>query len=237
MQRRSLIISAAVAAATPAIAQAQAADAESLAERLLDAIGGRAAWAAAHNSRNDSQQNRVTEPTVVRAVITLDFRAPRFRIDTTGPGLQLARAVDGERHWRRTRAGVVEPYPADLLEEERRWYAGHVYRTLHRIAARDAAITLQRPQADRLEVFERGARIAWFRLDARGEPYHFGAHGDEAGTLCGPWAFEASGLDAGRGIRHPVWTANRDGTWRAWLRALEVNVAMPQALLDRPPPG
>jgi hypothetical protein len=185
LQRRSMMTATTL---LPWLVQAKPpdSDADAQAERLLAAIGGRAAWAAAHNTRNDSQQNRAAEPTVVRAVITLDFRAPRFRIDTVGAGLNLARAVDGDHHWRRTRAGTIELYPADLLREDRQWYAGHVYRTLHRIAARDAAITLHKPQADRLEVFEAGARIAWLQLDARGETYRFGAHADENGTLCGP---------------------------------------------------
>jgi hypothetical protein len=198
------------------------------AERLLQAVGGRAAWAAARNTRNDSQQNRNVEPVVVRAVITMDFDAPRFRIDTTGPGLLLARVVDGERHWRRTRAGNVEPIAAEPLAEDRRWYAGHVYRTLHRIATGDARLAVHSPRPSRLEVHEAGARLAWYELDSRGEPYRFGAHDDDIGAICGPWDFEAGG------IRHPLWTARPDGTWRATLRALEINVEMPASLLAWP---
>lgn len=227
--RRHLIrVMSLAAASMPAVVWPASADAMALAERMLAALGGREAWARVRTTRNDSQQNRAAEPTVVRAVITMDFVAPRLRIDTTAPGLVLARVLDHDRHWRRTRDGRVVPWPEEVLAEERRWYAAQVYRTVHRIAANDPALSLRRAQDNQLEVIEGGARLAWYRLDARGEPYAFGAHADEVGTVCGPWEHEAGG------IRHPVWTARPDGTWRALLKLLEVNVPLTPELLARP---
>jgi hypothetical protein len=204
-------------------------------ESLLTAVGGRDAWAALTGTRNDSQQNRIDEPTVVRAVVNIDFMPPsqtRVRIDTHAPGLRLARAIDGERHWRLARDGTVGPIPEATLQQDRRWVAGHVYRTLHRLAARDPALTVGTGggsgAAWRLEVFEAGQRLAWFDLDARGEPFAFGAHDDVQGSLCGPWAFEV------QGIRHPVWVAQRDGSWRAWLRELELNPVWPAGFFSEP---
>lgn len=236
---------AGVASSAPAPAAASAASAPTAAaaedrlESLLAAVGGRAAWAALAGTRNDSQQNRIDEPTVVRAVVGIDFRRPRVRIDTRAPGLRLARALDGDRHWRLARDGAVGPIPEATLQQDRRWYAGHVYRTLHRLAARDPALTVggggdgagsDRDGAARrrLEVFEAGQRLAWFDLDRRGEPFAFGAHDDAVGALCGPWAFEV------QGIRHPVWVAQRDGSWRAWLRELELNPAWPPGFFSEP---
>lgn len=217
----------------PAASPITAADAEAQRrlEALLEAVGGRTRWAALTHTRNDSQQNRLDEPTVVRAVITMDFTRPRWRIDTTAPGLRIARAVDGERHWRLSRAGVVEPMPAATLAEDRRWYAAHVYRTLHRLAMADPALAPRAVGARRLEVHEAGAggaRLAWFELDARGVPVLFGAHDDDEGTLSGPWDMVADG------VRHPVWTARRDGSWRAWLRELVPNPPLPSDLFDAP---
>jgi len=216
------IFSASSPAATPA------ADAGILADRMLAAIGGRAAWAALRNTVNDSLQFRLEEPTVVRAVIRMDFTQPRFRIDTTAPGLALARVVDGERHWRLSRAGAIEDVPSEVLADDRRWYAGHVYRTIHRIAARDPALRLAVNGAGRLEVHEGGSRIAWFALDVRGEPYAFGAHDDDVGSITGPWSFVRDG------IHHPTWVARPDGSWRAAVQALEVNVELDEAAFARP---
>jgi hypothetical protein len=201
---------------------------ETLAERMLAALGGRAAWAAASNTRNDSQQNRAGDPPVVRSVITMDFARPRFRIETTGPGLHLVRVIDGERSWRKTREGRIEAVPPELLADELRWYAGHVYRTIHRVARRDPALSLSVGQDGRLQVHEGNARIAWFKLDVRGEPYAFGAHADDVGTLSGPWDFEQDGL------RQPMWVSNPDGTWRAMVKSLAVNVPLDAALFARP---
>lgn len=225
--RRLLLASLPAGLSRPSISAA----AEDRLESLLAAVGGRAAWAALTGTRNDSQQNRVDEPTVVRAVIHIDFTRPRVRIDTRAPGLRLARALDGERHWRLARDGTLGPIPEAVLRDDRRWYAGHVYRTLHRLAARDPALSVRDAAPRRLEVFEAGQRLAWFDLDSRGEPYVFGAHDDTQGAIFGPWAFEV------QGVRHPVWVAQRDGSWRAWLRELELNPMWPPHLFSEPGPA
>jgi hypothetical protein len=219
------LLAAASTAANPA------AEAEVLADRMLVALGGRTAWASLRNTLNDSLQFRLEEPTVVRAVIRMDFTRPRFRIDTTAPGLTLARVVDWERHWRLNRAGVIEDVPADVLADDRRWYAGHVYRTIHRVAARDPALRLAVGAGGRLEVHEGRSRIAWFALDARGEPFAFGAHDDEVGSITGPWNFVRGG------IHHPAWVARPDGSWRAAVQALEINVELDDADFARPAGG
>ena len=123
-----------------ATSSAAAADAEALAERMLAALGGRAAWAATTNTVNDSQQNWDGEPPLLRVVITMDFERPRLRIETRGEKLHLIRVIDGERDWRMTREGTIAPVSAETLAIDRRFYQGHVYRTLHRIAKRDPAI-------------------------------------------------------------------------------------------------
>lgn len=200
---------------------------EQMADRLLGAIGGRARWAAVTNTVNDSQQNLVDDPTVLRVVITMDFTRPRFRIDTTGPNLKVVRVIDGPRSWMLTRAGVVQNVPDDLMKTDMQWYAGHVYRTLHRMAARDAALSLSINSQRRLEVHENGARILWFALDARGEPYAFGAHANDAGTASGPWEFIHNG------IHHPLWVSSPDGTWRAMIKTLAVNVPLTDEMFAR----
>jgi hypothetical protein len=212
--------------ALPTAARADAA--EAAVERMLQALGGRAAWARVTNTVNDSQQNRLVEPAVVRAVITMDFERPRVRIETTAPGLHVARAIDGQRHWRRNRAGELGPIPDDVLADDRRFIAGHVYRTLARLARRDPALRVGLGTDGRIEVRESGARIAWYLLDVRGEPYRYGAHDDDTGSLFGPWD------QVSDGIHHPAWVASPDGSWRAMLKVLQVNVPLDDAMFARP---
>lgn len=215
-----------------AVAPARADEAAAaLTEKMFATIGGRAAWAAARSTINVSTQHRAEEPTTVRVTITIDFVQPRFRIETQGRDLHLVRGVDGERHWRLTRAGTIEPLPEAMLQEDRRWHAAHIYRTLHRIAARDPALALKVDAAGRLEVREGQQRLIWLALDARGEPFAFGAHDDEAGTVFGPWLPNAAGLP------HPAWVTRPDGRWRAVLERLVVNPELQPDWFARPEAG
>ena len=198
------------------------------ADRMLETLGGRKAWAELRNTINGSVQNRAGEPTVVYAVITMDFQKPRFRIETTARDLHLIRVINGDESWRLRRSGNIEDVPKQLFEDEQRWYNAHLYRTLHRIAARDPAIRLGLDDQERLEVFAGDERILWFRLDAKGEPYAFGAYDDDVGSLSGPWTFERDG------IRHPTWVSSSDGTWRAAVKALSVNVPLQDHMFARP---
>jgi hypothetical protein len=68
----------------------------------------------------------------------------------------------------------------------------------------------------------------WFKLDAKGEPYGFGTYEDDVGSLSGPWDVIREG------IHHPRWTSNPDGTWRAALKALEINVPLHESMFTRP---
>ena len=199
-----------------------------VADQMLEALGGRKAWAELRNTVNGSVQNRAGEPTVVYAVITMDFQKPRFRIETTARDLHLIRVINGDESWRLRRSGHVEDVPNELFEDELRWYNAHLYRTIHRIAARDPALRLGLDDQERLQVFASGERILWFRLDAKGEPYAFGAYDDDVGSLSGPWTFEQDG------IRHPTWVSSSDGTWRAAVKALSVNVPLHDHMFARP---
>jgi hypothetical protein len=218
-------MAAAVFAAEP---QPDKPRAEVQAERMLAALGGRDAWAHLTNLINDSEQRRTNEPTVVRTVITLDLTRPRFRIETSAPQLHLIRVIDGERDWRLARTGAIEAVPAETRACDLQWYAGHVYRTIHRIAKRDAALRLETDAQGRLLVLERGSRIAWFKLDERHEPYAYGAHQDDAGSLAGPWVMQSAG------IKHPAWTTLADGSFRSQLISLDVNTTLSDAQFARP---
>ena len=209
-------------------ADAQNSDATLLAEKMLERLGGRANWAELKNTINGSQQNRVNEPTAVYAVITMDFERPRFRIETTAQDLHLIRVINGENSWRLRRSGNIEDVPEHLLESDLNWYRAHRYRTIHLVAARDPELSLDMGSENCLEVFANNKRILWFKLDAKGEPYAFGAWEDDQGSLSGPWDFVKDG------IHHPRWVSSKDGTWRAAVKALEINVPLQNSLFSRP---
>src|SRR5690349_19594847 len=174
---RAYLLAAALLLAAPCIEAAT--DPEQVAERMLASLGGRDAWARAKNTVNDSRQDWDGDPSELRVVITMDFERPRLRIETWGKDLHLIRVVDGDAHWRQSRDGQIGPISDNVLEIDRKFWQGHVYRTLHRLAVRDPALRLAMGKEERLEVHEGGKRIAWYALDRRGQPYLYGAHEDE----------------------------------------------------------
>ena len=210
----------------PAPAAETMSEADSMADHLLLAIGGRPAWAAVTSTIVYSDQYRQGDGAPVGAVSTLDYGQSRLRIDTTGPSLQQIRIIDseGDRSWRLDSRGQLEKIAEDPLARDLRRYTGHVYRTLHRIALRDPQIRLATGRKGTLEVIEGSTRIAWYALDARGEPYAMGANDDNLGVICGPWELEK------RGIRYPMWVSRPDGSWRATLKSLAVNVKINEDL-------
>lgn len=213
-----------------AFAAAPMGEADIQAERLLWAVGSRPAWASLTNTVFYSQQYRRDDPTDVGAVITIDYRQPRLRIDTTGRDVQQVRLIDsdGDRNWRFDRQGRAEKVREDPLAQDLRRYTAHVYWTLQRIAVRDSKLRLAVGRNGSLEVYEGTARIAWYLLDARGEPYAMGAYNDNVGVICGPWEVEQ------RGIRYPAWVSRPDGSWRAALKSVAVNVQMDEKLFTQP---
>lgn len=166
---------------------------DAMAERMLERLGGKAVWASLKNTVNGSVQYRVEAPTEVYSVITMDFERPRLRIDTIAADLNLIRVINGTESWRISWTGLVEDLPESSFEADTKWYQAHIYRTLHRIANDDPALTFKQADTNLLEVHEGETRLIWFRLTSDAEPYAFGFWDDDQGSLCGPWSVERGG--------------------------------------------
>ncbi len=198
-----------------------------LVDKMLERLGGKTAWANIKNTVNGSMQYRAQGPFEVYSVITMDFTKPRFRIDTTATDVNLTRVINGEYSWRISWSGKVEDLPENSYELDMKWYAAHIYRTIHRLASDDPSLTV-REKENYLEVFEEDKRIIWFKLASTAEPYAFGFWDDDKGSLSGPWNIDKNG------IKHPAWVSSHDGTWRAAVRMLEINVPLHESLFARP---
>lgn len=207
-------------------AAATVSEADLLAEHLLWAVGGRSAWTSVTSTIVYSDQYRQHDGAAVGAVSTTDYEQSRLRIDTTRRSLPQVRIIDseGDRSWRVDQQGRLEKVAEDPLARDLRRYTGHVYQTLQRIAIRDPKLRLAIGRNGSLEVYESSTRIAWYLLDARGEPYAMGASDDNVGVICGPWELEK------RGIRYPLWVSRPDGSWRAMLKSLVVNTDLDERL-------
>src|SRR5690606_12658931 len=79
-------------------------DAEARLEKLLEAMGGRAAWAAAQAIKVDATHYSTSLRLPHRNEIWNDFRAPRLRILATSDEMDRELLLDGDKGTRRDRA-------------------------------------------------------------------------------------------------------------------------------------
>ena len=199
------------------LASSQAPDApEARLDALLQAMGGRAAWAAAQAVRVDATHYSTVFRLPHRNEIWNDFRTPRLRIVASREEIDRALVVDGNRGSRRNRPDVRALTPEEVAEQLR-WWESNVYRTLHRLARRDPDLSVRMIGPNRLAVFRKdGVRLNWIDLNQQSEPILFGSWESETGTIFGPLMTSPSGL------KHPRWVASGDGTWRVELREVQV---------------
>jgi hypothetical protein len=217
--RRALAILAAVAVLcsnTPAQEDAGRARAE----RLLEAMGGRAAWAKVKFVHVEAIHDDVSVRDAYTNKIWNDFTAPRVRLEAKNAEIDRRRAINGESGWR-VRDGQENAMTPEQYEDERSWWEANIYRTLHRLAVNDPELSARAVGEHRVEIFRRdGRRLNWFHLNQRGEPMLFGTWESEAGTAFGPLA--SSGQ-----IKYPKWGARPDGSWRYEIVRLTTSETTP----------
>jgi hypothetical protein len=216
-------------AAALAMSEAATGDADARLEKLLEAMGGRAAWAATQAIKVDATHYSTSLRLPHRNEIWNDFRAPRLRILATSDEVDRELVLDGDQGTRRDRA-EIRPLTAGEIAEHRRWWESNVYRTLHRLAKRDPELSVRMIGTNRIGIFrEDGVRLNWLELNQQHEPVLFGAWDSDTGTVFGPLTTSASGL------RHSKWVASADGSWRVELRALTiVNSQLPTPKSRKP---
>jgi hypothetical protein len=205
--------------------------AEARVEQLLTAMGGRDVWASIRSMQNVATQysTQVDEP--YKNLIWNDFDSPRIRIEQSGPAMNRMRAFSDDKGWR-VRDGEPSLLTAEEIAEERKFWEANVYRTLHRLARRDADLHARLTENGRLEIVRAdGVRLCWFDLNAKGEPYAFGTWDGDIGSVFGPLIEAAHGR-----IRVPAWGASSTGAWRYVIERIEVYEGAPPASFD-PPEG
>ena len=203
----TIAIAAALTFALPRAAEAQDDQGRARAERLLEAMGGRAAWAKVKYLHVEAVHDDlgIREPFTNK--IWNDFTAPRVRFEAKNGEIDRRRAIDGEKGWR-WREGEQNALTPEQFEDDRSWWEANVYRTLHRLAMNDPDLSARAVGEHRVEIFRRdGRRLNWFQLNQRGEPMLFGTWDSEAATAFGRLAPNGA-------IKYPKWGARPDGSWR-----------------------
>ena len=216
----SALMLAAAALSVSVRAAAPDAAGGALAEELLAAMGGREAWARVRFMHVEAIHDdlAVRDPFTNR--IWNDFTMFRARFEARNATMDRRHAVAGDQGWR-WREGDVRTLTAEEVAGQRRWWESNLYRTLHRIAARDPDLSFRAATPRRLEVFRAdGTRLNWFILNQRGEPMVFGTWDSEAGSVFGP-------LSGNGTIKYPRWGGRPDGDFRYEIVRIETSETVP----------
>lgn len=209
-QRKYSLVAAALLAAcflAPLNAQETTETADARVERLLKAMGGRAAWAQVKFVQVEALHDSLNLDELIDNTITNDLTAPRVRFEAKNSRIDSRRTISGAAGWR-SRGGEVAAMTPEEVERDSRWWEANIYRTLHRLATGDPALTASAVGRHRLEIFRSdGTRLNWFLINPRGQPMIFGTWDAETGIAFGPLASNGT-------INYARWGATPDGSFR-----------------------
>jgi hypothetical protein len=197
-------------------------------EALLESMGGRAGWAGTHAMRIDATHYEAGLSSPYENRIVLSFELPRIRIEAESGSIERTRAIVGKAGWHVSEKSALRPMTPDQVESDLQWWNAHIYRTVHRLANRDAALEGEIAQDGRLLIkTANGSQLMWIRQNATGEPLQFGVGEAASGTVFGP-------LLPREGVRIPSFSVSPDGTWRAIIRQIEVNPDLSKVDFENP---
>jgi len=191
----------------PLHAQDAAETGEERVARLLEAMGGRDAWAGVGFVQVEATHDNLNIAEPIANKITNDLNTQRVRFDAKNSQIDSKRAIVDGTGWR-SRGGAVSVLTPEEIESEQRWWEANIYRTLRRLALGDPDLTARATGANRLEIFRAdGTRLNWFVLNVRGEPMVFGTWDAETGMAFGPLASNGT-------VRYARWGAAPNGSFR-----------------------
>ena len=215
MDRRTFLASGFAACATmPGFSKAAtrvASDGAALAERLVEAMGGRANWLPLRGLSIRARHFETTVPQPYDNALFIALAEPRMRFEGKSASMNRVRAVVGNKGWRVSEMSPLGPLSAEVVKSDLEWWETHVYRNVWRLAQRDPTLHPRRHADGRLELYRPdGKRLMWYRLNMAGEPVGFGRfESDTTATILGPLQ-EVPG-----GVRLPIFSSSGDGTFRA----------------------
>ena len=211
-------------------ATAAAADDWALADRLVEAMGGRANWLPLKGLSIRARHFEADVPQPYDNALFIALAEPRMRFEGRSANMNRIRAVVGDKGWRVSEISLLGPLSAEVVKSDKEWWETHVYRNVWRLAQRDPTLQPRRHPDGRLELYRSdGKRLMWYRLNMAGEPVGFGRLDSETtATILGPLQ-EVEG-----GVRLPIFSSSSDGTFRAVDQRGAVYRTLPPVDWDKP---
>lgn len=231
MPNRRQVLKAAVAglASMPAARAAAAPEARAAADALVAAMGGAARWRSLASIMVAATHHELPRAVPHANRIWNDFNQPRVRFEARSALIDRVSVLNGNAGWQQ-RDGVLTLFEPKQVADETAWWDSNIYRTLHRLARGDPALSPRLADDGRLEIVRAdGSRLNWFALNKAAEPIRFGTANLEGGTVMGP-------LGEADGIRFARWGTNSLGSWRYEITQVIANPPLPDALFAAPAP-
>lgn len=209
------------------------AEAVSLAERMLDRLGGREAWARARSVKVSLQGYYAREAEPWSELYWMDLESPEGRFELSNESINRVVAWTREGGWE-TDAGERQPFPESRHAFEMEYWLRQPAVIFHRLARGGSATRVKMGTNEyRFDVFDAKTDelLVQFALNLKGEPTKWGAPiGDrEFEHVFGP-------LESYDGIRFPRWGATIDGIWRYEHETFELSSTQIPVSLEPPTP-
>ena len=151
---RSLVVVACLACGAPSAAEPESTPQERL-ESLLTTMGGREAWARTTAIRVDATHYEANLALPYENRILMSFEAPHIRIEAQNPTMNRTRAILGKAGWYVSEKTSRREMTSAQIDSDLQWWDAHIYRTVHRLAIRDAALTAELALDGRLLIKQR----------------------------------------------------------------------------------
>jgi hypothetical protein len=227
MDRRQVLITT---VASLVASSARADDAKALADKLVAATGGPAAWRAARGLEIRATHFEAQLPTPYANALFIALETPAMRFEGRSETMNRVRAVVGGNGWRVSERNPLGPMTPEQVRSDLDWWEAHPYRNIRRLAVADPALTPRLAADGRLELIRPDRRrLLWYRLNAAGEPTSFGVGDSEVGTVLGPLAPALEG-----GVRLPQWSGRADGSFRGSDQRARVFPHPPNVDFEKP---
>lgn len=199
-------------------------EAAAMAEKFLDAMGGRAAWVKARYVHSWAVNHHPQARLPYTQEYWTDFRRPRTLNRLKNFDMNRLRGFNIDHGWG-VKEGEVYKFEPERVASELNSWRRSIYGKLMAIARRDTGVTYEW-RDNRLSFRKGKVDLGWIELDANGAPTRHSAGPDQPPTKFGP-------LVSFGNINWPRHGAE-DGGWRFEMLAIELGYGPVPVSFDLP---
>lgn len=222
IRRISLILVAIAMSSVPCVASAQLKGdprAVSLADGLVEAIGGRNLWQRAQYLYIEEQVYSGRYPKGVRTRLYRDLVRPRLKYQQLNVKCPSFYVVGEERGWTSTDSGQTQAVTDEALRRYRDRWPQNIYVLYRRLAVADPELTLELVAEQVFAVHEGGREIGRFQLDGTHHLLRWTAPTDP-GERAEDWIYGPS-RKLGK-VHFPDWGTRADGSYRFYYKVVRL---------------